>query len=139
MDITSIPEGFVRHSRSSPLTEPWEPLYAKTTSDAVIIGLRLAKPHTNSRGLIHGGLIAALADNAMGLSCSIQANNLLGLVTVNLSVDFIGSANIGQWLAFETTFVKVGASICFAQCFVTADGEPCARANATFKIARKTT
>ena len=34
------------------------------------MGLRLAKPHTNSRGLIHGGLIAALSDNAMGYSCA---------------------------------------------------------------------
>lgn len=138
MEADAIPEGFARHPRSSPLTEPWEPLYSKTTADAVIIGLRLAKAHTNSRGLIHGGLIAALADNAMGLSCSNKAGNLLGLVTINLSVDFLGAANIGQWLAFETTFVKVGGSICFAQCFVTADGEPCARANATFKIARQT-
>ena len=34
------------------------------------MGLRLAKPHTNARGLIHGGLIASLADNAMGYSCA---------------------------------------------------------------------
>ena len=56
--------------RRSPLTDPWEPLYSKRTDKAVIIGLRLAKPHTNGRGLIHGGLIAALADNAMGHSCA---------------------------------------------------------------------
>jgi acyl-coenzyme A thioesterase PaaI-like protein len=56
---TDIPAGFERHFRRSPLTEPWEPLYSKRTDRAVIIGLRLAKPHTNGRGLIHGGLIAA--------------------------------------------------------------------------------
>ncbi|HEX7881472.1 MAG TPA: PaaI family thioesterase [Afipia sp.] len=128
-----IPSGFARHPRRSPLTEPWEPIYSKTTPDAVIIGLRLAEAHTNSRGLIHGGLIAALADNAMGLSCSLKGG-LEGIVTINLSVDFLGSAKIGQWLAFKTDFIKIGGSICFAQCFVTADGEPCARANATFKI-----
>lgn len=137
METAPIPEGFARHPRSSPLTEPWEPIYAKQTGDVYILGLHLAKPHTNSRGLIHGGLIAALADNAMGLSCSFKAGNLLGLVTISLSVDFLGSANIGQWLAFETNFIKLGGSICFAQCLVTADGEPCARANATFKIMRK--
>jgi uncharacterized protein (TIGR00369 family) len=129
----NIPSGFVRHPRRSPLTEPWEPIYSKTTQDAVIIGLHLAEAHTNSRGLIHGGLIAALADNAMGLSCSLKGG-LQGIVTINLSVDFLGSAKIGQWLAFETDFIKIGGSICFAQCFVIADGEPCARANATFKI-----
>ena len=69
MTATDIPEGFERRTRRSPLTDPWEPLYSKQTDKAVIIGLRLAKPHTNGRGLIHGGLIAALADNAMGHSC----------------------------------------------------------------------
>lgn len=133
---SSVPEGFARHPRRSPLTEPWDPIYFKATPDAYVLGLRLAQAHTNSRGLIHGGLIAALADNAMGLSCSVKGG-LSGIVTISLSVDYLGSAKIGQWLAFETTFTKVGGSICFAQCFVTADGEPCARANATFKIPNK--
>ena len=48
--ITDIPAGFEPHFRKSPLTDPWEPLYSKRTDKAVIIGLRLAKPHTNSRG-----------------------------------------------------------------------------------------
>lgn len=136
---TTIPEGFVHHPRRSPLTEPWEPIYARITPDAFILGIRLATPHTNSRGLVHGGLIAALSDNAMGLSCGLKVDRSVtqGLITVSLSVDFLSSATLGQWLQFETTFVKPGNSIYFAQCFVTADGEPCARANATFKALRK--
>ncbi len=46
MTTTEIPEGFEPHSRKSPLTEPWEPLYAKRTDKAVIIGLRLAQDRT---------------------------------------------------------------------------------------------
>ena len=42
---TDIPDGFKRHFRQSPLTDPWEPLYSKRTDKAVIIGLRLARPH----------------------------------------------------------------------------------------------
>lgn len=134
MQSTDIPAGFQRHPRSSPLTEPWEPIYSKTTSEAVMIGLRLARPHTNSRGIVHGGLIATLADNAMGLSCGVHMKEPGRLVTISLSVDFLGPANIGQWLCVETNFVKAGGSICFAQSLVTADGVPCARASATFKI-----
>ncbi len=70
----------------------------------------------------------------MGLSCGIHMKEPGRLVTISLSVDFLGSANIGQWLCVETNFVKTGGSICFAQSLVTADGVPCARANATFKI-----
>lgn len=135
--LTEVPEGFEPHPRKSPITEPWEPIYFRKTTTAYILGLQLAKAHTNSRGIVHGGLIATLADNAMGLSCSVNMADPQRLVTISLAVDYLGSANIGQWLQIETNFVKVGGSICFAQSLVTADSEPCARANATFKILRK--
>jgi uncharacterized protein (TIGR00369 family) len=132
-----IPEGFEPHFRKSPLTEPWEPLYSKRTDKAVIIGLRLAKPHTNGRGLIHGGLIAALSDNAMGYSCAHLMGNKFSLVTIGLAVDFIGSANVGQWLAIETDVIKTGSTICFAQCLAKADDVIIARANGTFRVVPK--
>lgn len=126
--------GFERHSRRSPLTNPWEPLYARIAGDLVILGLRAGEAHTNSRGFVHGGLITALADNAMGLSCARTLGATGGLVTVNLSVDFLASARRGQWLEFDTVFVKPGRTLSFAQAFVTADGQPCARANAVFRL-----
>jgi uncharacterized protein (TIGR00369 family) len=129
-----VPDGFERHFRQSPLTAPWEPLYSKRTTEAVVIGVRLAEPHTNSRGMVHGGLISTLADNAMGLSCGVRLGNASRLVTINLAVDFLGTAKPGQWLEVTTNFVKTGGTICFAQCLVTADGAPCARANATFRV-----
>ncbi|MCP4620435.1 MAG: PaaI family thioesterase [Bradyrhizobium sp.] len=136
MTTADIPAGFEPHFRKSPLTEPWEPLYSKRTERAVIIGLRLAKPHTNGRGLIHGGLIAALADNAMGYSCAQVTgwDTNKSLVTINLSVDFVGSAEIGQWLAVESEVIKTGSTICFAQSLIKADDVVIARANGTFRV-----
>ncbi len=128
------PAGFARHDRQSPLTDPWEPLFSRYTDGAVVLGLRAGTAHTNSRGFVHGGLISALSDNAMGLSCARRLDKVGGLVTVNLSVDFLGSAFKGQWLEFDTVFVKPGRSLAFAQAFVTADGQPIAKANAVFKV-----
>ena len=118
---TEVPDGFERHFRQSPLTDPWEPLYSKRTEKAVIIGLRLARPHTNSRGLIHGGLIAALSDNAMGYSCAHIMGGASSLVTIGLALDFVGTAQVGQWLSVETDVIKTGSTICFAQCLIKAD------------------
>ncbi len=136
MDIATEgrPAGFEPHDRKSPLTEPWEPLYSRKTDRAVILGVRASRAHCNSRGFVHGGLIGALADNAMGLSCGRTLNHAGGLVTVNLNVDFLASALEGQWLEFDTVFVKPGRTLCFAQAFVTAEGQPCARANAVFRV-----
>ncbi|HEY2212552.1 MAG TPA: PaaI family thioesterase [Bradyrhizobium sp.] len=135
---SDVPEGFERHFRQSPLTDLWEPLYSKRTDKAVIIGLRLARPHTNGRGLIHGGLIAALADNAMGYSRAHVMGGVSSLVTIGLAVDFVGTAQVGQWLAVETDVIKTGSTICFAQCFIRADDVVIARANATFRVVPKT-
>jgi acyl-coenzyme A thioesterase PaaI-like protein len=134
-----VPTGFVRHSRVSPLTEPWEPLFSRKLDDRLQIGLHLRKPHTNSRGLMHGGLMATLADNAMGLSCMValqreDPSNESRPLTMSLGIDFLGKAELGQWILIDTVFVKTGKTICFAQCFVSADGAPVARANATFEV-----
>src|SRR5882724_1818182 len=137
MTTTDIPAGFVPLARRSPLTEPWQPLYSKHTDKAVIIGLRLAKPHTNGRGLIHGGLIAALSDNAMGYSCAHVMGGVSSLVTIGLAVDFIGTAQVGQWLAVESDVIKTGSTICFAQSLIKADDVVIARANATFRVVPK--
>ena len=137
MTAPDIPAGFEPHTRKSPLTEPWEPLYSKRTDNAVIIALRLARPHTNGRGLIHGGLIAALADNAMGYSCAHKMGGVASLVTIGLSVEFGGTAEVGQWLAVESEVIKTGRTICFAQSLIKADDVVIARANATFRVVPK--
>jgi uncharacterized protein (TIGR00369 family) len=135
--VLDIPAGFEPHDRKSPVTAPWEPLYRRVSADTVVLGLRAREAHCNGRGFVHGGLISALADNAMGLSCARKMGDLASLVTVNLTVDFLASAHVGQWLEFDTVFAKPGGTLSFTQAFVTADGQPCARANAVFRVVRK--
>ncbi len=137
MTDSDIPDGFERQSRPSPLTDPWEPIYSKETPDAIILGLRLATPHTNARGFAHGGLIAALTDKAMGHSCGHKMRGAYSLVTVSMAIDFVSSAQIGQWLAVETDVIRTGSTLCFAQCLVRADDSVIARANATFRVVPK--
>ena len=132
------PDPFTLHARKSPLTTPWEPIYADIRGDRWVLAVEVREPHTNSRGGPHGGLIAALADNAMGLSCGVVLGSVgivsSGLITVSLGVDYLSAAKLGQWLEFDTDFIKPGKSICYAEATVRADGKPVARARATFKV-----
>src|SRR6201994_3822892 len=132
-----VPAGFEPHFRKAPFTDPWEPLYSKKTDKAVFMGLRLAKAHTNARGLIHGGLIASLADNAMGYSCAQATDWGTSFVTISIAVDYVGTADIGQWLAVECDVINTGSTICFAQALIKADDVVIARANATFRVVPK--
>jgi uncharacterized protein (TIGR00369 family) len=108
-------------------------------AERVVLGVRLREEHTNSRGTAHGGLIAALADQAMGMSCGVKlriervpASNLW---TASLAIDYLGAATTGQWLEFATVFSHAGRTLCRAEIDVTADGVSIARGRATFRVA----
>lgn len=131
------PEGFVLHDRTSPLTAPWEPIYARRTADRYLLALEVRPAHTNSRGLVHGGLIAALVDNAMGLSLGTMLRaegraSERGAITTALSIDYLGRAEIGDWLRFVTDFIHAGRRTAVTQATVMVDDCVIARANAAF-------
>ncbi|GGC93138.1 PaaI family thioesterase [Halopseudomonas salina] len=128
-----LPAGFSRHDRRSGLTDPWEPLYAKASASSFALGLFADSPHVNSRGFVHGGLMSALADNAMGLSCARQIDNIGGLVTVSLNIDYLGTARTGEWLEVCAEPSRIGQSLCFAEAKIFSDGKLCATAKAVFK------
>lgn len=134
-----IPAGYARHFRQSPLTDPWEPLYSKRANGSVLLALWTREPHCNGRGFVHGGLVSALADNAMGLSLietlrQGQEGSVRGCVTVSLALDFLRSAQIGQWLEIVPRVLQAGSNLGFVDCIVRADDHPIARGNATFRI-----
>jgi len=137
MSDDGVPEGFERHTRRSGLTDPWEPIYARRSAREIRLGFRAAASHANSRGFVHGGLISALADNAMGLSCGQQLTDISTLVTVSLSLDFVASAKIGQWVEIRPEVIKTGKSLCFARALVMADDFVCARASGVFMAAAR--
>jgi uncharacterized protein (TIGR00369 family) len=132
------PPGFELFTRPSPLMDPWRPLYAQARADRMVLGLHLREPHCNSRGTAHGGLIAALADQAMGMSCGVKLRAeqvaVANLWTTSLTVDYLGAAKVGQWLTFDTTFARVGKTLCHAEMDVAADGETIARGRAAFRV-----
>ncbi|NJR80306.1 PaaI family thioesterase [Sphingomonas corticis] len=131
----TVPAGFERHFRQSPATDPWEPLWSRR-DDGFTIGLHVREAHCNARGLLHGGVLSALADNAMGIACADRADGAKGLLTAHLSVDYLGSARVGQWIEVRARPRRVGGSIAYAEADVLADGEAVASASAIFKIVR---
>ncbi len=139
----TIPDGFTQHFRNSSVTDPWRPIYSRVGPDCVEIGVMLRPVHCNSRGFVHGGVIATLADNAMGLSL-VQAagqdpragSKNISAITVNLTIDYLATANVGQWLQVTPRVQKVGRTMGFTDAAVVADEKTVARAIATFTLVR---
>jgi uncharacterized protein (TIGR00369 family) len=137
--LGAAPPGYQLHTRKSPLTEPWEPILARWRDDAVDLAVQVRRAHCNGRGFAHGGLIAALADNAMGYSAARVAQAADGVppkgaVTVSLALDYVGSARQGEWLEIHPTVLRAGRSLAFVECRVVCGTRIVARGSATFKF-----
>ena len=113
------------------------PLYARPMEDGRLkLGFRVEQRHCNAMQIAHGGMMVTFADMQLPLGIRFQGDlpdNFLP--TVNLSVDFLGPARLGAWVEGETQLLRRTRNLVFAQCLVTADGEPAVRANGIFKIA----
>jgi uncharacterized protein (TIGR00369 family) len=101
------------------------------------IGLRVSEAHCNARDFLHGGVVSTLCDNAMGLCCAADLGADAGLVTVSLTVDFIASDAIGDWVTIEAERDRVGRTIAHANARVSANGKLIARASGVFRVTRK--
>ena len=143
--MSDIPSGFTPHTRKSPVTDPWQPLYARTDKGVYELGFILDTCHCNGRGLLHGGVIAALADNAMGLSLGMarlkgdkanesKAQAVSGIVTTALHVDYVDIAQIGQWISIVPRVVTASRRTGLIDALIYADDTLIARASATFKV-----
>ena len=134
-DVPHLPEGFVRvrRPRPNPFNEMVGPFYERRRGTEVSLGLRIEERHTNSRGICHGGLLATLADLALGYAALALAGQS-SFVTVNLSLDFAGSAKLGDWVQSEVEVQKTGARLAFANGYLVANGARIVRASAIFAL-----
>jgi uncharacterized protein (TIGR00369 family) len=108
---------------------------ARTSEGVFELGVVVSEAHTNSRGMLHGGVIATLADNAMGLTLGLAlGGHVGGIVTTSLAVDYVGVAKLGQWLQISPRVIKAGKSSGVIDALITADGGVVARSNAGFRI-----
>jgi acyl-coenzyme A thioesterase 13 len=129
--MTRIPEGFRKIERLSPFNALVGPLYERRDGDAVSIGLAIEAKHTNSRGICHGGVLATLADLALGYAMLAKSGDK-GFVTAHLAVDYAGAARAGDWIESRVEIQRVGSRLAFANCYLMAGGKPIVRASGIF-------
>jgi acyl-coenzyme A thioesterase 13 len=131
-EVAPIPPGFRLIERLSPFNALVGPLYEKREGETVSIGLAIDQKHTNSRGVCHGGVLATLADLALGYAMLARSGDKGSFVTAHLAVDYAGAARKGDWVESSVEIQRVGARLAFANCYLVAGGRPIVRASAIF-------
>ena len=133
--MSGVPAGFTPLFRSSPVIDLIGPVYSKGEGEGLVLGLRVEKKHCNMRGTLHGGILATLADVALGYTIAFSTNPPTGLITTNLSLDFAGTAKIGDWIEAGVEVQKKGSRLAFANCYISVGEERIVRASAVFLVA----
>lgn len=121
--------------RTSPVLDLIGPLYSRGEGRLRVLGLRAQEKHCNSRGTVHGGILATLADVALGYTMAFSSDPPGNLVTANLTLDYAGTAKAGDWLEVHVDVQKQGSRLSFANCYIVVDGERIVRASAVFLAA----
>ncbi len=86
---------------------------------------------------MQGGLIVALADEAIAHAMMTRLNPEEGLTTIELKSNFLAGVNDGELVATATVFKK-GQSLMIGDCLVTDHQEKnICRVSATFLLLRK--
>jgi len=133
------PQGFhrVERPRRNPFNELVGPFYERREGGTVTLGLRIEERHLNSRGFCHGGLLATLADLALGYAMLAVAQGQTNFVTVHLSIDYVDAAKEGDWVESQVDIQRVASRLAFANCYLIAGGRRIVHASAIFALPGK--
>ena len=107
-DTQDVPPGFEPDPRSSPLLDLLGPVHQRwAPGQSPALGLRVEQRHLNGRGLLHGAVLGALGDVALGRAVALAQDPSLGMVTTTLTTHFIAPVQLGQWVEVAATSVRL--------------------------------
>ena len=94
-----IPAGFTELRDVVGFAAANGPWFEKLENGRLIRGFLPGPQHANALGIVHGGMMAAFLDSAMGTTVwhTLQRR----AVTLKLSLDYLGPGRVGHWLQAE--------------------------------------
>jgi uncharacterized protein (TIGR00369 family) len=129
------PEGFVRSESRGGFQQNNGPIFHRfREEDPALVehALYIQQKHTNGLGVLHGGMLSAFLDGALG-GAVFRGAGQIG-VTVHLSVDFLRMTRRGAWLIAEARMTHTTRDTAFAEGHATMGGVVVGRASGVFKL-----
>lgn len=138
-EVLPAPPGFVSIPFDIGFIGVNGPLHVNITGEKLRLGFRVEMRHCNPMKVAHGGMMSTFVDMLMPFGI-MHTSNMRGrfLPTIQLSQEFLAPAPLGAWVEGTADLLRTTRNLVFAQCIVTADGEPCGRASGIFKLGPET-
>ncbi|MCB1697188.1 MAG: PaaI family thioesterase [Halioglobus sp.] len=134
ISVETVPAGFIPVPTGLGFTDTIQPSYRRIEGDSVSFGLVVQQHHGNLMGICHGGVLMTLADIAAANGVNVARGVLAGSPTINLAVDFISAARIGQWIQADVHLVTVKRRFGFCSGAIVNGQGVVARFNGTFYL-----
>ena len=134
MTQRGVPEGFTPIPEGLGFTDKLQPAYRRLSDGRVTIGLVVMPQHGNTLGICHGGVLMTLADIAAASGVNQARGKRSGSPTVNLAVDFISAAKMGDWIEATAEQVSVKRRFGFGSGVIQSSRGIVARFNGTFYL-----
>lgn len=112
------------------------PVFVKREDDgSVVFGGRVMPHMTNPMGAAHGGWLATLVDVTLPLTARFTVPELDDhfLLTVNLSIDYLAGAKLGDWIEGRARVLRRTTRMAFVDGLLSVEGETIARASGIFR------
>ena len=132
-----VPEGNVPIIMVEAFTSRIGPIYSRQTGENIQIGFRVEKSHLNIEKVVHGGMLATIADQVIGINIAHGTGSEYDVLTMHLSVDYIGPAYLGDWVEATAKLTKQGGKIRFGNCELRVEDRLVLTGSAIF-VARQT-
>jgi len=131
----------VSEAKEASVSRAWEWLglgLVETAEGTATVEMTPTEDMANHSGFVHGGMISALADSAMGRSLRTVTPGVVRAMSFDLKVNFINAAKVGERLRATGRVVHAGRRTMVAHCRVEGrDGRLVATASGTFAVTRE--
>ena len=87
----------------------------------VVLEMRVEERHKQVHGVVHGGVLAALADTAGGMATYMACRRGTRVATVELKINYLDAVEGGRVLA-EARVIRLGRHLAVVDCDLRDDG-----------------
>src|ERR1700691_223253 len=86
----------------------------------VVLRMRVARKHLQVHGVVHGGVLAALADTAGGPAAYMTGSRRTRVATIEMKINYLEAVEGGSVTA-EAIVVRIGRHVAVVDCDITDD------------------
>jgi uncharacterized protein (TIGR00369 family) len=135
-DVSATTQAF------EPAAHGWERVQAHSFGELVgpiwrkgdpLFGFVATEKHANHINIVHGGMLATFADQAMGMT-AMRATGGKTHATIELNIQYIDAVKIGEFVEAHCDVVRITRSIIFVRSTLKVGDRIVAAASGVWKI-----